>query len=215
MRSDYELLRQLNIDIGEAEARGDTEFFEELLAPAFAMRRADGECIDDRERFIASVAESADRPTEVHSITFFQANRALVACTVTMPPRRRQAFPQPPALYTCVVKRPLAARHGRTSPLSRPFVAQVDGCAPAVDSRRKGVYVRPKIEVTGRWIAAWPQRIRHCGESREPTWASPAARGATDAAAGKGACRSPAASPGRPHRPARRGQLGCCLGRAP
>jgi hypothetical protein len=84
MPSDYEFLRQLNIDIGKAEARGATEFFEELLAPAFAMRRADGKRIDDRERFIASVAESADRPTKVDSITFFEANRALVVCTVTM-----------------------------------------------------------------------------------------------------------------------------------
>jgi hypothetical protein len=84
MPSDYELLRQLNIDIGEAEAQGSTEYFEALLAPAFAMRRADGERIDDRERFIASIAESADRPTKVDAITFFDANRALVVCTVTM-----------------------------------------------------------------------------------------------------------------------------------
>src|SRR5688572_22950288 len=83
MPSDYELLRQLNIEIGEAEARGDRAFFEGLLAPALAMRRADGKRIDDRDRFLAGVAESADRPTEVHSITLFEANRALVVCTLT------------------------------------------------------------------------------------------------------------------------------------
>jgi hypothetical protein len=84
MSDDYELLRELNLSIGERETRGDTGFFEELLAPAFAMRRADGRRIDDRDRFIASVAESAERATDVHSITFFEANRALVVCTVTM-----------------------------------------------------------------------------------------------------------------------------------
>jgi hypothetical protein len=84
MPSDYEVLRQLNIDIGKAEGRGDTAFFEMLLAPAFAMRRADGKRIDDRERFIASVAESAERLTQVHSITLFEGNRAIVACTITM-----------------------------------------------------------------------------------------------------------------------------------
>jgi hypothetical protein len=84
MPSDYELLRDLNVDIGAAETRGDKVFFEDLLAPAFAMRRADGKRIDDRTQFIAAVKESADRPTTVHSVTVFEGNRALVTCTVTM-----------------------------------------------------------------------------------------------------------------------------------
>jgi hypothetical protein len=40
MRDDYAGLRQLNVEIGYAETRGDTAFFEDLLAPVFAMRRA-------------------------------------------------------------------------------------------------------------------------------------------------------------------------------
>lgn len=84
MSSDHDELLRLNIAIGGAEARGDAAFFEKLLASAFAMRRADGKRTDDRERFIASVSMSADRPTDVHSIMFFERNRALVSCTVTM-----------------------------------------------------------------------------------------------------------------------------------
>lgn len=84
MPTDDETLRSLNLEIGEAEARGDRPFFEDLLAPAFAMRRADGKRIEDRARFIASVATSARRRTTVHSITCFESNRALVECTVTM-----------------------------------------------------------------------------------------------------------------------------------
>jgi hypothetical protein len=84
MPSDYELLRDLNVDIGAAETRGDKAFFEDLLAPAFAMLRAKDYKIDDRTAFISAVKESAERQTSVGSITFFEANRALVVCTVTM-----------------------------------------------------------------------------------------------------------------------------------
>jgi hypothetical protein len=84
MPSDHETLRSLNLEIGEAEARGDRVFFEQLLASSFAMRRADGKRIEDRERFLASVGMSAGRQTTVQSITCFESNRALVECTVTM-----------------------------------------------------------------------------------------------------------------------------------
>jgi hypothetical protein len=84
MQPGYEQLRTLNIEIGNAEARADTAFFEDLLAPVFAMRRADGERMEDRGQFMAAVAESAERATEVESITFFEANRALVICIVAM-----------------------------------------------------------------------------------------------------------------------------------
>jgi hypothetical protein len=76
-------LTALNVAIGEAESRGDKAFFEELLAPAFAMRRARGS-IDDRDAFLGGVKESAQRTTDVESVTLFAENRALVVCTVTM-----------------------------------------------------------------------------------------------------------------------------------
>jgi hypothetical protein len=80
----YDELRRLNDRIGHAEAGGDKRFFEELLAPAFAIRRADGRRIETREEFISGVTKSARRTTQVRSISIFDANRALVDCTVTM-----------------------------------------------------------------------------------------------------------------------------------
>ena len=80
----YDELRRLNVKIGDAETRGDQRFFKELLAPAFSIRRADGKRIQTREQFIAAVAKSPRRTTDVQSISVFDANRAVVACIVAM-----------------------------------------------------------------------------------------------------------------------------------
>jgi hypothetical protein len=84
MPDDVDQLRELNIEIARAETRGDAAFFEELLAPAFAMRRADGKRLDDRAAFLAGVAESAERRTQVDSISFLGDCRALVECVVAL-----------------------------------------------------------------------------------------------------------------------------------
>ena len=81
--SSYEELRLLNIRIGNAESRGDKRFFEELLAPAFAIRRADGRRVEDRKQFICAVAKSGRRTTKVNSMSL-EGNRAVVACVVEM-----------------------------------------------------------------------------------------------------------------------------------
>lgn len=81
MEREHEKLRALNVEIGERETLGDKSFFGELLAPAFAMRRAPGAVVD-RDRFIKDVKQSAPRQTDVESITPFEANRALVVCVV-------------------------------------------------------------------------------------------------------------------------------------
>jgi hypothetical protein len=83
MPHDDEGLRALNVEIGHAEARGDKRFFEDLLAPAFAMRRATGK-VEDRKSFIDAVRESDARSTEINSVTPFESNRALVVCAVAM-----------------------------------------------------------------------------------------------------------------------------------
>ena len=80
MDAEREKLRSLNVEIGEREERGDVPYFEGLLAPAFAMRRAGGR-IDDREAYLADVKPGA-RSTEIESIDVL-GNRAIVACTVT------------------------------------------------------------------------------------------------------------------------------------
>ncbi len=84
VRSDAEGLRALNIEIAHAETRGDSEFFQELLAPAFAMRRADGKRLDDRAAYLAGVTASAERRTSVDSISFLGDCRAVVTCVVEM-----------------------------------------------------------------------------------------------------------------------------------
>ena len=83
MEGDSDLLASLNDDIVQAETRGDAPFFEALLAPVFAMRRANGKTAS-REDFIKAVAPSAKRTTELEEVTLVGANRATVASVVTM-----------------------------------------------------------------------------------------------------------------------------------
>src|SRR5262245_48191966 len=83
MGTDREALEALNVDIGNAETRGDKAYLEDLLAPAFAFRRASGVVID-RKQFIDAVAASAQRTTTVRSITFAGRAREVVSCIVAM-----------------------------------------------------------------------------------------------------------------------------------
>jgi len=83
MQSDLEWLRSTNTEIGNAETQGNKAFFEALLAPSLAFRRAGGQVLD-RPAFIAAVSPSAKRSTNNQSITLLEKNRALVECTVTM-----------------------------------------------------------------------------------------------------------------------------------
>jgi hypothetical protein len=85
-------LRALNVEIGNAESRGDAPYFEALLAPAFAMRRADGTSTTDRDAFLAAVKQSPARETAIEQVAVLGAGRAFVTCVITMPmpggPRR-------------------------------------------------------------------------------------------------------------------------------
>jgi cbb3-type cytochrome oxidase subunit 3 len=81
--TDYEWLRQVNIDIGQAESAGTAAFFGGLLAPVFAFRRANG-TIADRAAFLAAVAAGPARDTAIDSITFVGNDRAIVSCVVSM-----------------------------------------------------------------------------------------------------------------------------------
>ncbi len=74
-------LRELNVAIGDAEARGDHAFFEALLAPAFAMVRPDGLRFDDRSAFLAALRPGPRRRTRVDSVVTYD-NRAVVTCSV-------------------------------------------------------------------------------------------------------------------------------------
>lgn len=74
-------LRDLNVAIGDAEARGDHSFFEALLAPAFAMVRPDGLRFDDRAGFLAALRPGPRRRTRVDSVSTYD-HRAVVVVTV-------------------------------------------------------------------------------------------------------------------------------------
>ncbi len=74
-------LREVNVAIGDAEARGDHPFFDALLAPAFCMVRPDGLRFDDRAGFLAALQPGPRRRTRMESVVTFD-NRAVVMCTV-------------------------------------------------------------------------------------------------------------------------------------
>lgn len=83
MSSDFEALTQLNLQIGIAEAEGDKESLDQILAPVLAFRRANGTCVD-RATFLDGISASASRETAIESITLLGADRALVTCLVSM-----------------------------------------------------------------------------------------------------------------------------------
>lgn len=75
------VLREINVAIGDAEARGDHSYFQALLAPAFSMVRPDGVRFDDRPGFLAALTAGPRRRTRVDSVLTHD-NRAVVTCTV-------------------------------------------------------------------------------------------------------------------------------------
>ncbi|MDQ0373912.1 hypothetical protein [Cellulomonas humilata] len=75
-------LKALNLEIGKREEEGDRDWFEKILAPVFAMRRAGGALVD-RGDFLDGVKRSGVRVTE--DIDIEQAEVTAVArCVVSM-----------------------------------------------------------------------------------------------------------------------------------
>jgi hypothetical protein len=83
MKNDAEVLKQLNIQIGEAESRGDRDWLDDVLAPKLAFQRADRVTIDDRSQFLSKVNASDARQTRIESIDII-GDRAVVKCVVTL-----------------------------------------------------------------------------------------------------------------------------------
>ncbi len=82
MATDKDELSRLNIDLGQAEAKGDREWLEQHIAPQLAFRRADGKTIDNRIAYLNKVHSSEERKTTVTSIDI-HGDRAIVVCLVT------------------------------------------------------------------------------------------------------------------------------------
>ena len=62
MSADREALTRLNIQIGEAETRGDRHWLSDAIAPKLAFRRADRNTVDDRTEFL-KIAPGEPRET--------------------------------------------------------------------------------------------------------------------------------------------------------
>jgi hypothetical protein len=76
-------LVQLNNDIATRETAGDRAWFVNLLAPQFAMRRANF-AHTTRAEFLARVEASAERSTDDIAVAHHTELTAVVTCTVSM-----------------------------------------------------------------------------------------------------------------------------------
>ena len=82
MTDDLAVLAQLNVELGAAETNGNRAFLDGIIAEQLAFRRASGAVVD-RPGYLAAVAESEPRITEVESIQLY-GDRAVVTCVVTL-----------------------------------------------------------------------------------------------------------------------------------
>src|SRR5262245_11243209 len=76
-------LVELNYELASRETSGDRAWFDRLLAPEFAMRRASGAHVG-RAAFLAAVAPSADRTTTELDVVHHTDRTAVVVCVVSM-----------------------------------------------------------------------------------------------------------------------------------
>jgi hypothetical protein len=76
-------LVQLNADIAARETAGNRAWFENLLGPQFAMRRANL-AHTTRAEFLARVEASAERSTDDIAVAHHTDLTAVVTCTVSM-----------------------------------------------------------------------------------------------------------------------------------
>jgi len=91
MNSDFGVLLDLNIKIGDWETAGNGPALDGVIASKLAFRRASG-AIDERgtlggsqaDGYLDKVQTSPVRETEIESIHVYK-NRAVVTCVVTMP----------------------------------------------------------------------------------------------------------------------------------
>ena len=80
---DEQVLRELNVAVGEAENRGDAVWLADHLAPRLAFQRADPlRTVDDAATFLGKVRPGGDRVTRVETVQLF-GDRAVVTCVVS------------------------------------------------------------------------------------------------------------------------------------
>ncbi len=82
MKDDFAVLKDLNVQIGVAETAGDRVWLERVIALQLSFRRASGVLVD-RDAYLAAVAKTDERATDVESISL-HGDRAFVSCVVTV-----------------------------------------------------------------------------------------------------------------------------------
>jgi hypothetical protein len=83
IQADIDTLKQINIDLGNAESEGERKQLGDFIAPALAFRRADRTTVDNRAAFLRKVKPGDPRDTNVESIEIY-GDRAIVKCVVTV-----------------------------------------------------------------------------------------------------------------------------------
>jgi hypothetical protein len=83
MITDREQLKSLDECVTNAEMNGDVRFFEELLAPAFGFRGANGDIVD-RISYLANVAPGPKCRSDLLAIDLLSDDRAIVSSIVTI-----------------------------------------------------------------------------------------------------------------------------------
>ena len=77
----FDQLLALNDEIGDAESRADTGYFENLLHERFTMRRPSG-VISSKADFVSGLTTGAVRETTMTSLQLLAENYAIAECLV-------------------------------------------------------------------------------------------------------------------------------------
>ena len=83
VKNDELVLKKLNVEITEAEDRGDRKWFESVLAGDLAFRRSNG-LVVGKKQFLNDLKSRGHSKTEVESVKIYGKSRAIVTCVVTI-----------------------------------------------------------------------------------------------------------------------------------
>lgn len=80
--TDESVLKKLNLEIAQAEDRGDAKWLEGVLSQELSFRRANGKVVN-RAQFLLDVKPRSASQTRIESVHLF-GERAVVTCIVTL-----------------------------------------------------------------------------------------------------------------------------------
>lgn len=93
MKNDEETLKDLNIQISDAENRGDSQWLDTVIASKLAFQRADKKTVEDKVTFLEKVAPGGTRETQIVEPIELYGDRAIVQCIITVvKDEKKQSF---------------------------------------------------------------------------------------------------------------------------